>query len=176
MSAFTYDVRYRGEPQPLDGGVPQSSSPFPHRSWRRCGGTSPRSSASCSGSSSCSPASATKASGTSSRAGSATTAVLFGYVSLLFDRVSGIRYGPWPGPVRSEISFEEHADRLSSALRLIWIIPAAIMGFFIARWRSGPAGSLLVCDPLHRQAVARHVGVHAQGASVTRCSCSRTAC
>ena len=56
----------------------------------------------------------------------------FGYVSLLFDEYPAFGTDPGSPPVRSDISFEEGANRLSSALRFLWIIPAAIIGFFIA--------------------------------------------
>ncbi|MEY2445240.1 MAG: hypothetical protein QOE00_1820 [Ilumatobacteraceae bacterium] len=56
----------------------------------------------------------------------------FGYVSLLFDEYPAFGTDAGSVPVRSEISFEEDADRLSSALRLIWAIPAYIIGFFVA--------------------------------------------
>jgi hypothetical protein len=56
----------------------------------------------------------------------------YGYLSLLFDEYPAFGTDPGPVPVRSEISFEEDADRLTSALRLIWIIPAAIIYFFVA--------------------------------------------
>jgi hypothetical protein len=57
---------------------------------------------------------------------------VIGYVSLLFDQYPAFGTDPGSAPVRSDIAFEESADRLSSALRFIWVIPAAIIGFFVA--------------------------------------------
>ena len=53
---------------------------------------------------------------------------VIGYVDLLFDEYPAFASDAGPAPVRSAISFEESADRLSSALRLIWLIPAVIIG------------------------------------------------
>ncbi len=51
-----------------------------------------------------------------------------GYTELLYDQYPAFGTDPGSVPVRSAISFEESANRLTSALRLIWIIPAAIIG------------------------------------------------
>lgn len=56
----------------------------------------------------------------------------YGYFALLYDQYPAFGPGPGPVPVRSDISYEESADRLSSALRLIWAIPAAIILLFVA--------------------------------------------
>jgi hypothetical protein len=56
---------------------------------------------------------------------------VIGYVDLLFDQYPGFATDAGPAPVRSAISFEESANRLTCALRLIWLIPAAIIGFFV---------------------------------------------
>ncbi len=50
-----------------------------------------------------------------------------GYAWLLFDPYPAFGTDPGPVPVRSGISFEEPANRLTNGLRLIWIIPAAII-------------------------------------------------
>lgn len=50
-----------------------------------------------------------------------------GYIALLYDQYPAFGTDPGTVPVRSEISFEESADRLTNALRLIWAIPAAII-------------------------------------------------
>ncbi len=53
---------------------------------------------------------------------------VMGYTELLYDQYPAFGTDPGSVPVRSAISFEESANRLTSALRLIWIIPAAIIG------------------------------------------------
>ncbi|MGZ4672879.1 MAG: DUF4389 domain-containing protein [Ilumatobacteraceae bacterium] len=55
-----------------------------------------------------------------------------GYVTLLYDQYPAFGTDPGTVPVRSEISFEESADRLTTGLRLIWAIPALIIGMFVA--------------------------------------------
>ena len=55
-----------------------------------------------------------------------------GYVYFLFDEYPAFGTDPGTVPVRTAISFEEPADRLSNALRFIWVIPALIIGFFVA--------------------------------------------
>jgi hypothetical protein len=56
---------------------------------------------------------------------------VMGYVDLLFDQYPAFGTDVGSVPVRSAIEFDESADRLSSALRIIWIIPALIIGFFV---------------------------------------------
>jgi Domain of unknown function (DUF4389) len=51
-----------------------------------------------------------------------------GYVDLLFDQYPAFGTDVGPVPVQSAISYEEPANRLTNALRLIWIIPALIVG------------------------------------------------
>jgi hypothetical protein len=53
---------------------------------------------------------------------------VLGYVSLMFDPYPAFATDGPPAPVRSAITFEEPANRLTCALRLIWAIPAAIIG------------------------------------------------
>ena len=53
---------------------------------------------------------------------------IMGYTELLYDQYPAFGTDPGSVPVRSAISYEETANRLTSALRLIWIIPAAIIG------------------------------------------------
>lgn len=53
---------------------------------------------------------------------------IMGYTELLYDQYPAFGTDPGTVPVRSAISYEETANRLTSALRLIWIIPAAIIG------------------------------------------------
>jgi Domain of unknown function (DUF4389) len=55
-----------------------------------------------------------------------------GYTSLLYDQYPAFGTDPGSVPARSAITFEEGANRLSNALRLIWLIPALVIGFFIA--------------------------------------------
>ncbi len=57
---------------------------------------------------------------------------VIGYVYFLFDEYPAFGTDPGTPPVRHAISYQESADRLSNALRLIWIIPALIIGFFVA--------------------------------------------
>jgi hypothetical protein len=52
---------------------------------------------------------------------------VLGYVALLYDQYPAFGTDPGPVPVRSEISYEESANRLTSVLRLIWAIPAVII-------------------------------------------------
>jgi hypothetical protein len=56
---------------------------------------------------------------------------VLGYVALLFDPYPAFATDVGPAPVRSAITYEESADRLTSALRIIWLIPAAIIGIFV---------------------------------------------
>jgi hypothetical protein len=57
---------------------------------------------------------------------------VMGYISLLFDEYPGFGTDPGNVPARSEISYEEPANRLTNALRFLWIIPAAIIYIFVA--------------------------------------------
>ena len=52
---------------------------------------------------------------------------VLGYINLLFDQYPPFGTDPGSVPVRSAISFDETANRLTVGLRLLWIIPAAIM-------------------------------------------------
>jgi hypothetical protein len=56
---------------------------------------------------------------------------VIGYVDLLFDPYPAFASEAGPAPVRSAISFEEPANRLTSALRIIWAIPALIIGVLV---------------------------------------------
>jgi Domain of unknown function (DUF4389) len=55
-----------------------------------------------------------------------------GYSSLLYDPYPAFGTEPGNAPVRTEISYEESANRLTTALRFLWIIPAAIIYIFVA--------------------------------------------
>jgi hypothetical protein len=57
---------------------------------------------------------------------------VIGYVDLLFDQYPAFGTEVGTVPVRSAISFEEPANRLTNALRLIWIIPALIVGLAVS--------------------------------------------
>ncbi len=57
---------------------------------------------------------------------------VLGYIDLLFDEYPAFASEAGPAPVRSEITFEESANRLTSALRMIWIIPALIIGAVVS--------------------------------------------
>ena len=52
---------------------------------------------------------------------------VIGYVDLLFDEYPAFGTDAGPVPVQSAISFDEPVNRLSNALRFIWIIPAVIV-------------------------------------------------
>ncbi|MEP7203650.1 MAG: DUF4389 domain-containing protein [Ilumatobacteraceae bacterium] len=54
-----------------------------------------------------------------------------GYTSLLYDEYPAFGTDPGSVPVRSAISFEESANRLTNALRIVWMIPALIIAMFI---------------------------------------------
>jgi hypothetical protein len=56
---------------------------------------------------------------------------VLGYISLLFDQYPAFGTDPGNAPVRTEISYEESANRLTTGLRFLWIIPAAIIAIFI---------------------------------------------
>ena len=56
---------------------------------------------------------------------------VLGYVDLLFDQYPAFGTDPGTVPVLSNIDYEESADRLTSGLRLIWIIPAAIVAALV---------------------------------------------
>ncbi len=57
---------------------------------------------------------------------------VMGYISLLFDEYPGFGTDTGTVPARSAISFEEPANRLTNALRFLWMIPAAIIYIFVA--------------------------------------------
>ena len=56
---------------------------------------------------------------------------VIGYMSLLYDPYPAFGTDPGNAPVRTEISYEESANRLTTGLRFLWIIPAAIVGIFV---------------------------------------------
>ena len=56
---------------------------------------------------------------------------VLGYVDLLFDQYPAFGTDAGSVPVLSHIEYEETANRLTSGLRLIWIIPAAIVAIFV---------------------------------------------
>jgi Domain of unknown function (DUF4389) len=56
---------------------------------------------------------------------------VLGYVSLLYDPYPAFGTDPGNAPVRTEISYEESANRLTSGLRFLWIIPAVIVAIFV---------------------------------------------
>jgi hypothetical protein len=64
---------------------------------------------------------------------------VMGYTALLYDQYPAFGTDTGTVPVRSELSFDESADRLSSALRIIWAIPAFVIGFLV-----GIAGYIVV--------------------------------
>jgi hypothetical protein len=64
---------------------------------------------------------------------------VIGYVDLLFDPYPPFASDSGPPEVSSAITFEESANRLTSALRIIWAIPAVIIGVFV-----GIAGAVLL--------------------------------
>jgi Domain of unknown function (DUF4389) len=57
---------------------------------------------------------------------------VLGYVALLFDPYPAFASDTGPEPVTNAISLDESANRLTCALRLIWIIPAVIIGALLA--------------------------------------------
>jgi len=57
---------------------------------------------------------------------------VMGYISLLFDEYPAFGTDSGTVPVRSEISFEESANRLTNGLRFLWIIPAAVISIFVS--------------------------------------------
>jgi hypothetical protein len=66
------------------------------------------------------------------RAWLAYAARAYSYVGLLFDKWPAIGPEPQGEPTRFEFEYEAEADRLSNALRILWLIPAAIVLMFIA--------------------------------------------
>jgi hypothetical protein len=56
---------------------------------------------------------------------------VMGYISLLFDEYPAFGTDQGTVPARSAISYEEPANRLTNGLRFLWIIPAAIISFFV---------------------------------------------
>jgi Domain of unknown function (DUF4389) len=54
------------------------------------------------------------------------------YTSLLFDQYPAFATDTGPAPVRSDIRFEAPANRLSNALRIIWMIPAMVIAFVLS--------------------------------------------
>jgi hypothetical protein len=55
-----------------------------------------------------------------------------GYTSLLYDRYPAFGTEAGSEPVRSAITYEESANRLTNGLRFLWIIPALVIGLFVA--------------------------------------------
>jgi hypothetical protein len=53
---------------------------------------------------------------------------VMGYSNILYDEFPAFGTAPGTVPVRSSITFEEPANRLTNALRLIWVLPAMIIG------------------------------------------------
>ena len=56
---------------------------------------------------------------------------VYGYVGLLYDEYPAFASDGPPAPVRTSLAYEENAERLSSALRFLWVIPAAIIMIFV---------------------------------------------
>ena len=56
---------------------------------------------------------------------------VLGYMSLLYDPYPAFGTDPGNAPVRTEISYEESANRLTNGLRFLWIIPAVIVAIFV---------------------------------------------
>jgi len=56
---------------------------------------------------------------------------VLGYTNILFDEYPAFGTEPGNVPVTSSISYEEPADRLTNALRFLWIIPALIVGLVV---------------------------------------------
>ena len=56
---------------------------------------------------------------------------VLGYASLLFDPYPAFASDEGPAPVRTDIAFEEPANRLTNGLRFIWMIPAAIFAWVL---------------------------------------------
>jgi len=52
---------------------------------------------------------------------------VLGYADLLFDTYPEFASDEGAAPVRTAIAFQSSADRLTNALRFIWIIPAALL-------------------------------------------------
>jgi len=50
-----------------------------------------------------------------------------GYVGLMYDPYPAFGTDPGTSPARTAMSFEEPADRLTNALRIIWAIPALVI-------------------------------------------------
>lgn len=57
---------------------------------------------------------------------------VLGYIDLLYDVYPAFASETGPAPVRNAITFEESANRMTSALRVIWIIPALIIGAVVS--------------------------------------------
>lgn len=57
---------------------------------------------------------------------------VLGYTSLMFDPYPAFGTDPGNAPVRTAISFDESGNRLTTGLRFLWIIPAAIIYIFVA--------------------------------------------
>ena len=57
---------------------------------------------------------------------------VLGYTDLLYDVYPAFASETGPAPVRNAMTFEESANRMTSALRLIWIIPAFIIGAVVS--------------------------------------------
>ena len=56
---------------------------------------------------------------------------VLGYIYFLFDEYPAFGTDPGAAPVRSAFSYEEPASRLTNAFRMIWIIPALVIAFFV---------------------------------------------
>jgi len=56
---------------------------------------------------------------------------VMGYANLLYDEYPAFGTSPGNVPVRSSFSYEEEANRLTNALRFLWIIPAMIIAVVV---------------------------------------------
>jgi uncharacterized protein DUF4389 len=56
---------------------------------------------------------------------------VLGYTNILYDEYPAFGTSPGNVPVTSSITYEEDANRLTNALRMFWIIPAAIIGLVV---------------------------------------------
>jgi hypothetical protein len=57
---------------------------------------------------------------------------VLGYISLMYDPYPAFGTDPGNAPVRTVISYDESGNRLTTLLRFLWIIPAAIIYIFVA--------------------------------------------
>ena len=98
---------------------------------------------------------------------------VLGYTSLLYDQYPAFGTDPGNVPVQTAISFEETGNRLTTGLRFLWIIPAAIVAIFVGI--GGAVGTVISWFAILFTGSRRgECGSSSSRSCATPCSCRRT--